>query len=215
MSPTSVVAYLVLFASAAFGVVLVALLLGRLVRPQSPSLEKLETYECGERTVGTSYVQFDLRFYVVALVFLIFDVEVAFFFPWATVFGKAAKLGSPPVVGAVDSGVGEAAAAGQGSAWVAEQMRQLGVPASQTRGSDWNAADAARIRESARKLALAAMADMAVFFLVLMVGFAYVWSRGDLNWVRAIPERVGIPGEASSDRVVRAAVREDAGTPVG
>ena len=49
-------------------------------------------YECGEPTIGSSFVQFDLRFYVVALLFIIFDVEVAFFFPWANVFGKATQL---------------------------------------------------------------------------------------------------------------------------
>ena len=64
------------------------------MRPQNPHPEKLELYECGEPAVGTGFVQFDLRFYVVALLFIIFDVEVAFFFPWATVFGKATQLSS-------------------------------------------------------------------------------------------------------------------------
>ena len=65
---------------------------GRLVRPEKPSPEKAEVYECGESPIGSAWVQFDLRFYVVALLFVIFDVEVAFFFPWATVFGKANTL---------------------------------------------------------------------------------------------------------------------------
>ena len=68
---------------------------GRFLRPQDPNVEKLEVYECGEPTIGSSFVQFDLRFYVVALLFIIFDVEVAFFFPWATVFGKATHLMDP------------------------------------------------------------------------------------------------------------------------
>ena len=97
MSPTSIVAYLMLFASVGFAFVFGALLFGWLLRPKAPAPEKLETYECGEETVGSSFVQFDLRFYVVALVFIIFDVEVAFFFPWAAVFGKATQLGSPSV----------------------------------------------------------------------------------------------------------------------
>ena len=63
--------------------------LGKFCRPRAPNSEKLEVYECGEPTIGSSFVQFDLRFYVVALLFIIFDVEVAFFFPWATVFGKS------------------------------------------------------------------------------------------------------------------------------
>ncbi|NIP84843.1 MAG: NAD(P)H-quinone oxidoreductase subunit 3, partial [Planctomycetales bacterium] len=49
-------------------------------------------YECGEPAVGSSFVQFDIRFYVVALVFIVFDAEVAFLFPAATVFGKQAQL---------------------------------------------------------------------------------------------------------------------------
>ena len=70
----------------------VNLVVGWLVRPRLPNVEKLEVYECGEPTIGSSFVQFDLRFYVVALLFIIFDVEVAFFFPWAAVFGKATQL---------------------------------------------------------------------------------------------------------------------------
>ena len=68
------------------------LLLGKLVRPDKPSPEKGEVYECGEQPIGTAWIQFDLRFYVVALLFVIFDVELAFFFPWAVVFGSANRL---------------------------------------------------------------------------------------------------------------------------
>jgi NADH-quinone oxidoreductase subunit A len=194
MSPTAVVAYLVLFASAGFFLVVVALFLGRLLRPKAPSPEKLATYECGEPTVGTSFVQFDLRFYVVALVFIIFDVEVAFFFPWATVFGKTAKLS---VAETVVQGAGSAAeSATELSPWAREEMRQLGVTAPRVPDpAAGTARNSETISTTARLLARAAMADMIVFFLVLMVGFAYVWSRGDLDWVRAIPRR---PAEAAS-----------------
>src|SRR2546426_2599246 len=65
------------------------LMLGKLFRPAKPEPDKLTIYECGEPTVGSAWIQFDLRYYVVALLFVIFDVEVAFFFPWAVVFGKA------------------------------------------------------------------------------------------------------------------------------
>ena len=61
------------------------------MRPDKPSPEKGEVYECGEQPIGTAWVQFDLRFYVVALLFVIFDVELAFFFPWAVVFGSATR----------------------------------------------------------------------------------------------------------------------------
>src|SRR6478609_9114147 len=91
-SPTSIVAYLALFATMGFLFLFLTLLVGRFLRPYAPNAEKLEVYECGEPTIGSSFVQFDLRFYVVALLFIIFDVEVAFFFPWAAVFGKSTNL---------------------------------------------------------------------------------------------------------------------------
>ncbi len=82
---------LLIFAAAGTLIVLGALLFGLLIRPHKPNAEKGETYECGERTIGPSWVQFDLRFYVVALVFIIFDVEIALFYPWAVVY-KASGL---------------------------------------------------------------------------------------------------------------------------
>jgi len=66
--------------------VYVPLLIQRLVAPSRPTPEKLATYECGEVSEGPAWVQFNIRFYVVALIFLIFDVEVVFLFPWAVVF---------------------------------------------------------------------------------------------------------------------------------
>ncbi|MGO8690226.1 MAG: NADH-quinone oxidoreductase subunit A [Thermoguttaceae bacterium] len=168
MTPTSIVAYLTLFAAAAFLFGLVSLLLGRLLRTQAPSVAKLEPYECGEPAVGSTAVRFDLRFYVVALVFLIFEVEVALFFPPATIFGKAVQLTDPQV----------------SSAKAAEVCGELGV----TKGS-WGSQQMYPGREEAardgRQLALAAMADLGVFFAVILLGFAYVWRQGDLNWVRA------------------------------
>ncbi|MGV3764061.1 NADH-quinone oxidoreductase subunit A [Parapedobacter sp.] len=68
--------------------VLFTLLLGRIVSPKKPTPQKLSTYECGEETVGNAWIQFNPRFYVIALVFLLFDVELLFIFPWATVFGQ-------------------------------------------------------------------------------------------------------------------------------
>src|SRR5439155_15498186 len=84
--------YILLFLVVGIGFILVHLLAGQLIRPAKPSAEKLTIYECGEPTIGSAWVQFDLRFYVVALLFVIFDVEVAFFFPWAVVFGQANSL---------------------------------------------------------------------------------------------------------------------------
>jgi NADH-quinone oxidoreductase subunit A len=126
----------------AFGAVflLANLFVGKLVRPNKPSPQKGEVYECGEKPVGTAWVQFDLRFYVVALLFVIFDVEIAFFFPWAVVFGTAAKAG------------------------------QAGDHASLL-------------------LAHFAFLEFLAFFGILLLGFAYLWRRGDLEWVRAMKDR--------------------------
>ncbi len=79
---------LVLFLVVGVAVPFAILLVGRLVRPTLPDTQKGLPYECGEPAIGDSWIQFDLRFYVVALVFIIFDVEIALFWPWAVVFGN-------------------------------------------------------------------------------------------------------------------------------
>lgn len=68
--------------------VLVTLLVARLIRPDRPNEEKLTTYESGEDPLGTAWGQFNPRFYIIALIFILFDVEIVFLFPWATVFGQ-------------------------------------------------------------------------------------------------------------------------------
>lgn len=78
---------MLIFAIAGFAMIFGGLAFGYFLRPHLPNPEKSLTYECGEPALGSSWVQFDLRFYVVALVFLVFDVEVALFYPWAVVFG--------------------------------------------------------------------------------------------------------------------------------
>lgn len=97
----------------------VNLLISRLLQPRHLTAGKLDTYECGEQPVGQSWIQFNNRFYVIALIFLIFDVEVAFLFPWAVVF---------------------------------------------------------------KSLGLFAFVEMVVFVVILLVGLAYVWRKGDLQW---------------------------------
>jgi len=77
---------ILLFVVAGVGIALGGLTLGRIVRPTMPHPEKASAYECGEPAIGDSWVQFDLRFYTVALVFIVFDVEVALLWPWAVVF---------------------------------------------------------------------------------------------------------------------------------
>lgn len=116
--------------------VFVNLLAGKLVRPKLPHADKSTAYECGELPVGGSWVQFDLRFYIIALVFLVFDVEVALFYPWAIAYGDAAQL-------------------------------------------------AHQFTTTVFAIRLAALIDMLFFFCVLMVGFAYLWRFGYLDWVRS------------------------------
>jgi NADH-quinone oxidoreductase subunit A len=187
MSPTSIVAYFALFALAGFLLAFVALLLGRFLRARMPSAEKEATYECGEPSVGSSYVRFDLRFYVVALLFIIFEVEVAFFFPWATVFGKATQLTDPRLEKAVevDSTSARAGPAMQLSEPAQRKLRELGIGRPEASRPRSGVEENSRLMEAAAgRLALAAMVDIGVFFGVLLVGFAYLWTRGDLDWVR-------------------------------
>ena len=139
-----------------FGKILIFLILGALfvaggmigawvLRPNRPYPGKLSTYECGEEPVGSAWVRFNIRFYVIALVFLIFEVEVVFLFPWALVY------------------------------------RQLG---------------------------LFAFVEMAVFLFILIVGYAYVWVKGDLDWDKPKPE---VPVVRHS--LLQPAVRAEAGVP--
>ncbi len=65
-----------------------ALLIPRFIAPRKPNRTKLETYECGIETVGEAYVQFKVQYYIFALVFLIFDVETVFLYPWALAFNQ-------------------------------------------------------------------------------------------------------------------------------
>jgi NADH-quinone oxidoreductase subunit A len=125
-----------LFLAFGAGFVLVNLAMGKLARPYAPNSEKQAVYECGEPTIGSSWVQFDLRFYIVALVYLIFDVEVALFYPWAVAYGNAAEV-----------------------------ARNAGMTLFQLRAT--------------------ALVDMFFFFGVLLVGFAYLWRFGYLDWVRS------------------------------
>jgi NADH-quinone oxidoreductase subunit A len=103
------------------GFLVVNLLLWKVIRPSRFSEEKLTTYECGENPQGNAWVQFNIRFYVFALIFIIFDVEAVFLLPWAVVF---------------------------------------------------------------RELGPLAYVEGLVFIFILVVGLAYVWRKGDLEWVR-------------------------------
>ena len=102
-------------------VVLNMVAIGRLIRSKTKYTEaKSTTYECGEPTFGSAFVRFDIRFYVLALVFVIFDVEVLFLFPWAVVLKQVGFFG---------------------------------------------------------------LVEAGVFVGILALGLAYVWRKGDIDWI--------------------------------
>ena len=101
----------------------------RLLRPSRPTHEKQLTYECGEDIIGSPWVQFNIRFYVVALIFLIFDVEIVLLIPWAYVY-KSFGIGGF-LVGAI-------------------------------------------------------------FLILLGLGMAYEWRKGDLEWPRPAPPKLEV-----------------------
>ncbi len=92
-----------------------------IIRPRKPHPDKESSYECGERPIGSSWIRFNIRFYVIALLFIIFDVEILLLFPWGVVY---------------------------------------------------------------KELGLIAFAEMIIFVGLLLVGLAYLWKKGDLDWVK-------------------------------
>ncbi|MFH1198492.1 MAG: NADH-quinone oxidoreductase subunit A [bacterium] len=105
--------------------VAIAIFMAILIRPKRPTKEKYLTYECGEDPVGTPWVKFNIRFFVVALIFLIFDVEVVLLFPWALTYQEFGVYGF-----------------------------LVGI----------------------------------IFLVLLGIGMAYEWRKGDLEWARPKPE---------------------------
>ncbi len=108
----------ILLAAAFVGI---AIFVSKLLAPKRPTKEKLLIYECGEDPEGSPWVKFNIRFYVVALIFLIFDVEVVLLFPWALTYKDAGWYGF-----------------------------LVGI----------------------------------IFLIVLFIGMAYEWRKGDLDWER-------------------------------
>ena len=83
---------ILLFIIVAILIIGLILIVNKFIRPSLPNEEKLTTYESGEDPVGNANVQFNPRFYVVALVFVLFEVELIFLFPWVTVFARPELL---------------------------------------------------------------------------------------------------------------------------
>src|SRR4051794_40205805 len=153
---TELAFYLVVFLVVGSFFLFIHLLMGKFIRPSRPGDEKLTIYECGEPTVGSAWIQFDLRYYVVALLFVIFDVEVAFFFPWAVMFGTANEYARTE-------------ATTQRGTELRQQLQNNGLPSV-------SEADQQELSpQSAKDWAWLAFVDVLVFFGVLLVGFAYLW----------------------------------------
>ena len=108
-----------LFLIVATGIGVALIVIGNVLGPKRPSAEKLSPYECGFAAFEDARMQFDVRYYLVAILFIVFDLEIAFVFPWAVVF------------------------------------RELGV---------------------------FGLVEMGVFIALLVIGFAYVWKKGALEW---------------------------------
>ncbi len=121
----------------AFLFVGISLFIARLIRPKRPTNEKLKIYECGEDTLGSPWVKFNIRFYVVALIFLIFDVEVVLLFPWALTYQDYGVYGF-----------------------------LVGI----------------------------------IFLIILAIGMAYEWRKGDLEWARPKPNIPDIKKILKKDR---------------
>lgn len=93
-------AYIPIVILFSLGIVMVAgaLIVGSFIRPKNPNKLKLQPYECGEDPTGSAWANFNVRFYVVALIFIIFDVEGALMFPVAAVFKKFNEIGAGGVI---------------------------------------------------------------------------------------------------------------------
>jgi len=210
-TPTALAGYLALFVLVGLLFVLVSLLAGRLLRPSSPNKEKREIYECGEPAIGSGFLQFDLRFYVVALVFIVFDVEVAFLFPLATVYGKATNLKAEIARATADENLKAEiarATADEGVELMADAralVRELGVDDSTAVAATGKTSVAAAAADTAGRLAAAAFVAINLFFGVLLLGFAYEWRTGAFDWVRAVtrerwPGRQDVAGQITLER---------------
>jgi NADH-quinone oxidoreductase subunit A len=85
-------ASILVFLATIVGLMAFCLVLWKVLRPERFDEEKTTTYECGEEPVGSAWIQFNIRFYVFALIFIVFDVEAVFLLPWATVFRELGAL---------------------------------------------------------------------------------------------------------------------------
>src|SRR5215468_5099300 len=133
------------FVAVGVGVPMLMLTIGWVLRPRVPTAQKLTIYECGEIPIQQAWFNFNPRFYIIALIFLIFDVEVAFTYPVAAVFKR----------------------------WVADGAAGF------------------------------AFVELFVFIAILVLGLAYVWRKGDLEWIRRLKHDKGYTQEQKPDKPAR------------
>jgi len=84
---------ILIFLGVAAGLSLLLMTLGFLLGPHKPDAEKLSVYECGFEPFEDSRIKFDVRYYLVAILFIVFDLQIAFLFPWAVALNKIGILG--------------------------------------------------------------------------------------------------------------------------
>jgi NADH-quinone oxidoreductase subunit A len=130
------------FAVVAILFALVTLIVGRFVRPRFPNADKLSIYECGERPIGSAWYNFNPRFYLIALVFIIFEVDIALTFPVVVVYASWIK---------------------KGMGWVA-------------------------------------FVELVLFTVVLLVGLAWAWAHGDLEWIKKLSKTPRVTNEPSKEK---------------
>lgn len=152
--------YLIVLVFCAVGLAFVFanLIVASVIRPRRTVDVGLETYECGEETIGPAWITFDIRYYTVALVYVVFAVEIAFLFPWALVLR--------------DAGLGQGLGAGAG-------------------------------------IGLFALTEGIVFIAILALGLAYVWAKGDLDWVLSYSAPRYQPAEPPAAELPMVAVLEE------
>ena len=91
-----------LFLLVGLGFGIAPIVLGRIVAPHKPDPEKLSPYECGFEPFEDARVKFDVRYYLIAILFIIFDLEIAFLFPWASIFGEIVDTAEVKLFGFIE-----------------------------------------------------------------------------------------------------------------
>ncbi len=197
---TFLAAWLV-FLLVAAGTVLLALTLGRFFRPKHPTSQKLEPYECGEQPFGPSRIQYDVRIYVATLIFLVFEIEVALFFPPAMLFGKLIRWQegtfAPSEEGAIHRFVGAwkdyPVRTSPPSCLKLLSSRRFSDPQAVASRSNPTPSQAERsnpellpedYQNPLRGWSWLIAAELVIFFGILLVAYAYLWACGDLEWIR-------------------------------